>query len=128
MRQRLEELCAELAPVFDREELPPEELAARRVQREVARVRVGEHGRVRGRERVSRLDLAAFEARVAAVVVGERADPREPVREHAARRVPLVGEPDDAAPDEYASFVEHAIENSYLNGETIRLDGSVRMQ
>ena len=74
MRQRLEELCAELAPVFDREELPPEELAARRVQREVARVRVGEHGRVRGRERVSRLDLAAFEARVAAVVVGERAD------------------------------------------------------
>ena len=90
---------AELAPVFDREELPPEELAARRVQREVARVRVGEHGRVRGRERVARLDLAPLEARVAAVVVGERADPREPVREHAARRVPLVGEPDDAAPE-----------------------------
>ena len=32
------------------------------------------------------------------------------------------------APDEFASFVEHVITNPYLNGETVRLDGAVRMQ
>ncbi|WP_431027578.1 3-hydroxyacyl-CoA dehydrogenase [Lysinibacillus sp. LZ02] len=31
-------------------------------------------------------------------------------------------------PDEYAHLVTSIIENSYLNGETIRLDGSIRMQ
>ena len=30
--------------------------------------------------------------------------------------------------DEFAALVQHIIENSYLNGETIRLDGSIRMQ
>lgn len=30
-------------------------------------------------------------------------------------------------PDEYAALVEHIIGNSYLNGETIRLDGAIRM-
>ena len=30
-------------------------------------------------------------------------------------------------PDEYASLVQHIVENGYLNGETIRLDGSIRM-
>jgi len=30
-------------------------------------------------------------------------------------------------PDEYASLVQHIIENPMLNGETIRLDGAVRM-
>jgi NAD(P)-dependent dehydrogenase (short-subunit alcohol dehydrogenase family) len=30
-------------------------------------------------------------------------------------------------PDEYAALVRHIIENAYLNGETIRLDGSIRM-
>ncbi|MFL0565467.1 SDR family NAD(P)-dependent oxidoreductase [Microbacterium sp. 179-I 1D1 NHS] len=30
-------------------------------------------------------------------------------------------------PDEYAALVEHIVENGYLNGETIRLDGSIRM-
>ena len=30
-------------------------------------------------------------------------------------------------PDEYASLAEHIINNAYLNGETIRLDGSLRM-
>ena len=28
------------------------------------------------------------------------------------------------APDEYAGFVEHALTNPYLNGETVRLDGA----
>lgn len=31
-------------------------------------------------------------------------------------------------PDEYAKLVMHIIENEYLNGETIRLDGALRMQ
>jgi NAD(P)-dependent dehydrogenase (short-subunit alcohol dehydrogenase family) len=30
-------------------------------------------------------------------------------------------------PGEYASLVQHIIENPYLNGETIRLDGAIRM-
>ncbi|WP_435747813.1 SDR family NAD(P)-dependent oxidoreductase [Microbacterium sp. PMB16] len=30
-------------------------------------------------------------------------------------------------PDEYAALVAHIVENSYLNGETIRLDGAIRM-
>ncbi|CAH0237051.1 putative oxidoreductase Rv1144 [Microbacterium oxydans] len=30
-------------------------------------------------------------------------------------------------PDEYAALVQHIVENGYLNGETIRLDGAIRM-
>lgn len=30
-------------------------------------------------------------------------------------------------PDEYAALVQHIAENGYLNGETIRLDGAIRM-
>jgi len=30
-------------------------------------------------------------------------------------------------PAEFASMVAHIIENDYLNGETIRLDGGIRM-
>jgi NAD(P)-dependent dehydrogenase (short-subunit alcohol dehydrogenase family) len=30
-------------------------------------------------------------------------------------------------PSEYAALVQHIIENAYLNGESIRLDGSIRM-
>jgi NAD(P)-dependent dehydrogenase (short-subunit alcohol dehydrogenase family) len=31
-------------------------------------------------------------------------------------------------PDEYAALVAHILENAMLNGETIRLDGAIRMQ
>ena len=31
-------------------------------------------------------------------------------------------------PHEFAALVKHIIENDYLNGETIRLDGGIRMQ
>lgn len=31
-------------------------------------------------------------------------------------------------PDEYAALVLHLAQNAYLNGETIRLDGAIRMQ
>ena len=30
-------------------------------------------------------------------------------------------------PEEYAELVAHNMENGYLNGETIRLDGAVRL-
>ena len=30
-------------------------------------------------------------------------------------------------PEEYAKLVAHIAENSYLNGEVIRLDGALRM-
>ncbi|MDH3260547.1 MAG: 3-hydroxyacyl-CoA dehydrogenase, partial [Acidimicrobiia bacterium] len=30
--------------------------------------------------------------------------------------------------DEYAGLAYHIIQNDYLNGETIRLDGGIRMQ
>ena len=30
-------------------------------------------------------------------------------------------------PDEYASLVAHIVDNIMLNGETIRLDGAIRM-
>jgi hypothetical protein len=30
-------------------------------------------------------------------------------------------------PDQYAALVRHIVENSYLNGEVIRLDGALRM-
>ena len=31
-------------------------------------------------------------------------------------------------PQEYAALVAHIIDNPMLNGETIRLDGAIRMQ
>ncbi|HJM59491.1 MAG TPA: SDR family NAD(P)-dependent oxidoreductase, partial [SAR86 cluster bacterium] len=31
-------------------------------------------------------------------------------------------------PAEYAALTKHIIENAFLNGETIRLDGAIRMQ
>ena len=31
-------------------------------------------------------------------------------------------------PDEYAALVRHIVENEYVNGEVIRLDGGIRMQ
>ena len=31
-------------------------------------------------------------------------------------------------PNEYASLTKHIVENPFLNGETIRLDGGIRMQ
>lgn len=31
-------------------------------------------------------------------------------------------------PDEYAALVRHVVENAYLNGEVIRMDGAIRLQ
>lgn len=48
-----------------------------------------------------------------------------------AARVSLAGQVPHPSrlgrPEEYAALVAHMIENPYLNGETVRLDGSIRM-
>jgi NAD(P)-dependent dehydrogenase (short-subunit alcohol dehydrogenase family) len=49
----------------------------------------------------------------------------EPVRASLARQVPFP--PRLGQPDEYAALAVHIIENAMLNGETIRLDGAIRM-
>jgi 3-hydroxyacyl-CoA dehydrogenase/3-hydroxy-2-methylbutyryl-CoA dehydrogenase len=49
----------------------------------------------------------------------------EPVRASLARQVPFPSRL--GQPDEYAALVVHIIENTMLNGETIRLDGAIRM-
>jgi hypothetical protein len=48
------------------------------------------------------------------------------VQESLGKQTPFP--PRLGAPEEYAAMVAHIIENIMLNGETIRLDGAVRMQ
>jgi NAD(P)-dependent dehydrogenase (short-subunit alcohol dehydrogenase family) len=47
------------------------------------------------------------------------------IREALAKQVPFP--PRLGRPDEYAALVHHIVENEMLNGEVIRLDGSIRM-
>ena len=49
----------------------------------------------------------------------------EAVQEALGKTVPFPSRM--GKPDEYASLVEHIVVNQYLNGEVIRLDGSIRM-
>ena len=49
----------------------------------------------------------------------------EDVRESLAATVPFP--PRLGMPDEYAALVLHIVANRFLNGETIRLDGALRM-
>ena len=49
----------------------------------------------------------------------------EPVRDALGKGVPFP--PRLGRPDEYAALVLHVIGNTMLNGETIRLDGALRM-
>jgi NAD(P)-dependent dehydrogenase (short-subunit alcohol dehydrogenase family) len=50
----------------------------------------------------------------------------EPARQSLARQVPFPSRL--GQPAEYAALACHIIENRMLNGETIRLDGAIRMQ
>lgn len=76
-------------------------------------------------------DLAELGIRVVTIAPGIFDTPLlgtlpEPVRQSLARQVPFpqrLGQP-----DEYAALATHIIENGMLNGETIRLDGAIRMQ
>ncbi|MBL8376275.1 MAG: 3-hydroxyacyl-CoA dehydrogenase [Burkholderiales bacterium] len=49
----------------------------------------------------------------------------EDVRESLGRQVPFP--PRLGQPEEYAALARHIFENAMLNGETIRLDGAIRM-
>jgi len=74
-------------------------------------------------------DLAAVGVRVCTIAPGTIGTPPmmgapESIRASLAASVPFpkrLGEP-----DEYAKLAQQIIENGYLNGETIRLDGAVR--
>lgn len=50
----------------------------------------------------------------------------DPVRASLGKQVPFPSRL--GRPDEYAALARHIIENVMLNGETIRLDGAIRMQ
>jgi NAD(P)-dependent dehydrogenase (short-subunit alcohol dehydrogenase family) len=49
----------------------------------------------------------------------------EPARESLGQQVPFP--PRLGRPEEYAALAQHIVENEMLNGETIRLDGAIRM-
>jgi NAD(P)-dependent dehydrogenase (short-subunit alcohol dehydrogenase family) len=80
---------------------------------------------------VAARDLAGKQIRVCTIAPGTFNTPllnrlSDDVRDSLARTVPhpsRLGEP-----DEYAKLAQSIIENGYLNGETIRLDGAVRFQ
>jgi NAD(P)-dependent dehydrogenase (short-subunit alcohol dehydrogenase family) len=75
-------------------------------------------------------DLASLLIRVCTIAPGLMDTPllaglREDIREQLAASVPnphRLGKP-----SEYALLAAHIVENPYLNGETIRLDGALRM-
>jgi NAD(P)-dependent dehydrogenase (short-subunit alcohol dehydrogenase family) len=49
----------------------------------------------------------------------------EDVRKALAAGIPFPSELGN--PEHYAMLVQHMVENPYLNGETVRLDGALRM-
>jgi NAD(P)-dependent dehydrogenase (short-subunit alcohol dehydrogenase family) len=76
-------------------------------------------------------DLAETGIRVVTIAPGIFDTPllgtlSEPMRASLAQQIPFPKR--FGRPDEYAALVAHVIENSMLNGETIRLDGAIRMQ
>jgi NAD(P)-dependent dehydrogenase (short-subunit alcohol dehydrogenase family) len=75
-------------------------------------------------------DLAAAGVRCCTIAPGLFATPLlmtlpEPAREALARSIPFPSRLGD--PAEFAALACHVIENAMLNGETIRLDGAIRM-
>ncbi len=85
---------------------------------------------VHGMTLVAARDLASWQIRVNTIAPGIMDTPmlarlRADIRDSLAAQVPhpkRLGSPDD-----YAHLAVSMIENPYLNGQTIRLDGSIRM-
>jgi NAD(P)-dependent dehydrogenase (short-subunit alcohol dehydrogenase family) len=79
---------------------------------------------------VAARDLASRQIRVCTIAPGTFDTPLlarlpEDVKASLARTVPHPSRL--GAPDEYARLALHIVENGMLNGETIRLDGAIRM-
>jgi NAD(P)-dependent dehydrogenase (short-subunit alcohol dehydrogenase family) len=75
-------------------------------------------------------ELAAFGIRVVTIAPGLFLTPMmaslpTEAQESLGRQVPFP--PRLGHPEEFASLVRQVVENPMLNGETIRLDGSIRM-
>lgn len=76
-------------------------------------------------------DLARDGVRVMAIAPGVFGTPMvtafpDEVQDALARNIPFPSRL--GAPEEFARLVRHTIENTMLNGETIRIDGATRMQ
>lgn len=75
-------------------------------------------------------ELARYGIRVATIAPGIFDTPMlaglpEAARESLGQQVPYP--PRLGRPDEYAALARHIVENEMINGETIRLDGAIRM-
>ncbi|MGV3550645.1 SDR family NAD(P)-dependent oxidoreductase [Rhizobium sp.] len=75
-------------------------------------------------------ELARYGVRVATIAPGIFETPMmagmpADVQESLGKSVPWPNRL--GRPDEYAAMVQHIVENDYLNGEVIRLDGALRM-
>ncbi len=76
-------------------------------------------------------ELAMFGIRVCSIAPGIFGTPMlaampQDVQDSLGKQVPFP--PRLGRPEEFASMVQAIVENAYLNGETIRLDGAIRMQ
>ncbi|MBD5801665.1 3-oxoacyl-[acyl-carrier-protein] reductase FabG [Azoarcus sp. Aa7] len=75
-------------------------------------------------------ELARFGIRVMTIAPGIMETPMlmgmpQEVQDSLGKTVPFPSRM--GRPSEYAALVRHIVENAYLNGETIRLDGAIRM-
>ncbi|AYH45035.1 3-hydroxyacyl-CoA dehydrogenase [Azoarcus sp. DN11] len=75
-------------------------------------------------------ELARFGIRVMTIAPGIMETPMlmdmpQEVQDSLGKTVPFPSRM--GRPAEYAALVRHIVENAYLNGETIRLDGAIRM-
>ena len=75
-------------------------------------------------------DLAAYGIRVVTIAPGIFDTPLlgklpPEVRESLGKQVPFPSRL--GKPEEFAALAVHIIENAMINGETIRLDGAIRM-
>ena len=75
-------------------------------------------------------DLSNLNIRVCTIAPGIFMTPMmaglpEPAQESLAKQVPHPARL--GSPEEYAALARHIVENGYLNAETIRLDGGIRM-
>ena len=75
-------------------------------------------------------EMAQYGIRVMTIAPGTFETPmlaRLPARSKELLIASIPFPPRLGRPTEYAALVEHIIENTYLNGEIIRLDGAIRM-